>query len=146
MMQLFWSISRTPTFFPASRAISSTSTRALPRFLPISWEVLVPDHPRKSRFPGGRNSACPCFLTSSDGLSLAGWQLHKMRVPCSACADWPRALQKQHGPEQPGIFPMQVTPGHDAERQLARDRHLHTHSACLSTAARSQSSEKHAPL
>ena len=39
-----------------------------------------------------------------------------------------------------------VTPGHDSERQLTREKLLHTHSACLSTAARAYSLEKHAPL
>ena len=46
----------------------------------------------------------------------------------------------------PALSPTQVTPGHDAERQLTREKPFHTHSACLSTAARAYSSEKHAPL
>jgi len=72
-----------------------------------------------------------------------------MRVPCSACADWPRALQKHKQRatrNSPALSPTQVTLGHDAERQLTREKLLHTHSACLSTAARAYSSEKHAPL
>ena len=72
-----------------------------------------------------------------------------MRVPCSACADWPRALQKHKqraARNNPALSPTQVTPGHDAERQLTREKLLHTHSACLSTAACAYSSEKHAPL
>ena len=43
----------------------------------------------------------------------------------------------------------QVTPSYDAERQLTREKLLHTHShtqRCLSTASRAYSSEKHAPL
>jgi len=46
----------------------------------------------------------------------------------------------------PAFSPTQVTPGHNAERQLTREKLLHTHSACLSTAAHAYSSEKHAPL
>ena len=78
-----------------------------------------------------------------------------MRVSCSACADWPRALQKhkQHATRNnPGVIlhagspVQQVTLSHDAERQLTREKLLHTHSACRSTAARAYSSEKHAPL
>jgi len=30
--------------------------------------------------------------------------LYKMRVSCSACADWPRALQNTCGVEHPGVF------------------------------------------
>ena len=68
-----------------------------------------------------------------------------MKVSCSACADWPRALQK-HNQRANNNYPTQVTPSHDAERQLTRENFLHIHSACLSTAARAYSSEKHAPL
>ena len=73
--------------------------------------------------------------------------LHKMGVSCSAYADWPRALQKHKQRvtlNNPALSPTQVTP--DAERQLTREKLLHTHSACLSTAAHTYSSEKHAPL
>ena len=47
--------------------------------------------------------------------------LHKMRVSCSACADWPRALQKhmqRATQNSPGVNLQQVTLGRDAERQL----------------------------
>jgi len=72
-----------------------------------------------------------------------------MRVSCSACADWPRSLQKHKQRatlNNPAFSPTQVTPGHDAERQLTREKQLLTHSTCLSMAARACSSEKHAPL
>ena len=60
------------------------------------------------------------------------WLLHKTRVPCSACADWPKALQKHKQRAtriNPALSPTQVTPGHDAERQLTRKKLLHTHTA-----------------
>ena len=72
-----------------------------------------------------------------------------MRVSCSACADWPRALQKHKQcatQKNLALTSTQVTRGRDAERLLTREKLLHTLSACLSTAARAYSSEKHAPL
>ena len=51
------------------------------------------------------------------------------KVPCSACADWPRAPQKRKQRatrNNPALSPTQVTPGHDAERQLTREKLLHT--------------------
>ena len=75
--------------------------------------------------------------------------LHKMRVSYSACADWPRTLQKHKQAQRRTTLALtstQVTRGRDAERLLTRERLLHTHSACLSTAALACSSEKHAPL
>jgi len=77
------------------------------------------------------------------------WLLHKMKVSCSACADLSRALKKHKQRatrNNPALSHTQVTPGHDAGRQLTREKLLHTHSACLSNAARAYSSEKHAPL
>ena len=75
--------------------------------------------------------------------------LHKMRVSCSACADWPRSLQKHKQAQRRttlALISTQVTRGRDAERLLTRERLLHTHSACLSTAARAYSSERYALL
>ena len=64
-----------------------------------------------------------------------------MRVYCSACADWPRALQKhKQRATTPALSSTQVTLSHEAERQLTREKLLHIHSACLSTAARACSS------
>ena len=75
--------------------------------------------------------------------------LHKMRVSCSACADWPRALQKHKQAQRRTTLALtstQVTRGRDAEPLLTRERLLHTHSACLSSAAHAYSSERYAPL
>jgi len=41
---------------PNTRERNTASAALFTYFL---GQVLVPDHPRKSRFPGGRNSACP---------------------------------------------------------------------------------------
>ena len=113
---------------------------------------------------GEKGSSIWCALRVGEGLSglaLIGWRLaskeprtdswllHKIRVYCSACADWPRFLQKHKQRatrNNPALSPRQITPGHDAERQLTREKLFHAHSACLSTAARAYSSEKHAPL
>jgi len=71
-----------------------------------------------------------------------------MRVSYFACPDWPRALQKHKQRamrNNPAFSLTQAALGHDAERQLTREKLSHTHSTCLSTAARACSSEKHAP-
>ena len=84
------------------------------------------------------------YTTTTDSCLL-----HKMRVSCSACADWPRALRKHKHAQRRTTLALtstQVTRGRDAERLLTRERLLHTHSACLSTAARAYSSERYAPL
>ena len=101
---------------------------------------------------GGKGGGCdwvPCFshrlnemIEDAAGRCLN--LLHKMRVSCSACADWPRALQKHKQAQRRTTLALtstQVARGRDAERLLTRERLLHTHSACLSTAARAYSSE-----
>ena len=48
-------------------------------------------------------------------------------TPFSACADWTRAIQKHKQRatrNNPALSPTQVTPGHDAERQLTREKTL----------------------
>ena len=90
--------------------------------------------------------SCCLSTSASKRKKTDSCLLRKMRVSCSACADWPRALQKHKQRvtlNNPAFPPTQVTPGHDAERQLTREKNFHTRSACLSTAARS---EKHVPL
>ena len=61
-------------------------------------------------------------------------------------AESPPKAQAGATQNNPGVNLQQVTLGRDAERQLTREKLLHTHSACLTTAARAYSSEKHAPL
>ena len=108
-----------------------------------------PPPPRGSWFGLHGAGASSPFRAAERAYMADSCLLQKMRVSCSACADWPRALQKHKQRvtlNNPAFPPTQVTPGHDAERQLTREKHLHTHSACLSTAARFHSAEKHAPL
>ena len=60
------------------------------------------------------------------------WLLHKIRVSCSACADWPRAPQKHKQRatrKNPGVTLYAgnaETPSHDAERQMTRENFSHT--------------------
>ena len=76
------------------------------------------------------------LLYTGDACYWGSTALYKMGVFCSVRADWPRALQKAHGVVHPGLF---LHAG-NAERQLTREKHLHSHSAFLGTAARSCSS------
>ena len=107
-------------------------------------ELSFTANPNTRGFGRGYSTNQACDLKMTDSCFL-----HKMRVSCSACADWPRALQKHKQAQRRTTLALtstQVTRGRDAERLLTRERLLHTHSACLSTAARAYSSERYAPL
>jgi len=95
-----------------------------------------------------RNTRAPHFTPQHWLLCHTyGLVLVRVRVSCSTCADWPKALQNTCGVEHPGVFPHE---GNVGIRQRApsdtRQAYAHTHSACLGTAARSHSPKKHAPL
>jgi len=53
------------------------------------------------------------------------WLLHKIRVSCSAYADWQRAQVGRALLLNPAFSPTQVRPGRGAERQLTREKQVH---------------------
>jgi len=93
-----------------------------------------PRAPTTRPIVGGWTAASIFVLMVSKGRKKASttdsWVLYKMRVPCSACTDWPRARAFNI----PACSSTQVTPGYDIDHHLTREKHAHTHSACMSTA------------
>ena len=115
---------------PRRRALSQEKTRP-PREGPRSRSSLSLLNPITRGFGRGSSSYQVRVVNMTDS-----WLLYKMKVPCSACADWPRARALNI----PACSSTQVTPGYDTEHLLTLARNF-SH-----TQRPPRSSEKHAPL